>query len=147
MDFADEIGERDFGGRDEPIILFKNWLNSYQFSSINPWVIKKRFSAAALMSSHKLLLSWPFERELNLPGISNLRVKFILRDYFLDLCQKLVLTKFRQLSGAKHRVVAHQQRRVDLLIPMLASMNIEHHLPERALHSRQRALQHNEPRA
>ncbi len=58
-----------------------------------------------------------------------------------------VLAEFRQLIGAEHRGIAHQNRRVDLEIAVLAGVQIEHELHQRPLHPRQRALQHHETRA
>src|SRR3546814_10385474 len=56
-------------------------------------------------------------------------------------------TLFRSLAGAEHRLVAHQQRRVDLGIAMLPGLHIEHELGERAMQPRHRPLQNRKARA
>ena len=61
--------------------------------------------------------------------------------------RKLIFGKLRQLRRTEHRVVAHQQRRIDLGIPVLACMQIEHELSERTLEPRQTFLQDHEARA
>jgi hypothetical protein len=61
--------------------------------------------------------------------------------------KKLVVGELRQLGGAEHGVVAHQERRIDLGISMLSGMQIEHELPERAFKPRQAALEHDKTRA
>jgi hypothetical protein len=61
--------------------------------------------------------------------------------------RKLVVAKLRQLRGPEHRLVAHQQRRVDLGVAVLAGVQVEHEVGQRALQPCQRALQHHEARA
>ncbi len=48
---------------------------------------------------------------------------------------------------AEHRGVAHENRRLDFLIAVLARMQIEHELFESAGKARERAFQHDEARA
>ena len=91
-------------------------------------------SELAMLDRHRL--RWLGKRMLQL-----------IRLQRLDALENWSSFEFRQLRRTEHRVVADQQRRIDLLIPMLARMHVEHDLPERALHARQRALQHHEPRA
>ncbi len=61
--------------------------------------------------------------------------------------RKLILTEFRQLRRAEHRLVAHQQRRAHLRVAVRLRMQIEHELRQRALKPRQRAFVHHETRA
>ena len=51
-----------------------------------------------------------------------------------------VLGELRQLAGAEHRLVAHQQRRRDLGVAVLLGLDVEHELAERPLQPRQLAL-------
>src|SRR5260370_40444838 len=45
------------------------------------------------------------------------------------------------------RSVAHQHRRLDLLVTVLVRMQIQHELHQRPRQPRQRALEHDEPRS
>ena len=69
----------------------------------------------------------------------------------LDLGQshggELIVLEFRQLSGAEHRLIAHQNRRIDFLIAVLFDVQIEHELGQRPLKPRQSALEHDKTRA
>src|SRR3546814_18700139 len=58
-----------------------------------------------------------------------------------------IVGELRKLAGAEHRLVAHQQRRVDLGIAMLPGLHIEHELGERAMQPRHRPLQNRKARA
>ena len=58
--------------------------------------------------------------------------------------EELIFSKLRQLRSAEHGVVAHEQWRVDLGIAVLARMQVEHELGERAFETRQRSLQDDE---
>ena len=60
--------------------------------------------------------------------------------------KKLIVGELRQLGGAEHGVVAHQERRIDLGIAVLPRVQVEHELPERAFKSRQAALEHDKTR-
>ena len=60
---------------------------------------------------------------------------------------ELIVFKLRQLPGAEHHGVAHQQRRIDLGIAVLVGVQVEHELPDRALQPRQTLLQHHKARA
>ena len=60
---------------------------------------------------------------------------------------KLIVLEFRQLPGAEHHLVPHQQRRIDLGIAVLVGVEIEHELPDRALQPREAFFQHDEARA
>ena len=60
---------------------------------------------------------------------------------------KLIISKLRQLRGAEHGVVTHEQRRIDFGVAVLARMQIEHELGERPFEPRQRPLQHDEAAA
>ena len=61
---------------------------------------------------------------------------------------KLVLYKFWELRGTKHRLIAHQKRRRDFSVVMrLACVHIEHELTERALEPRQAFFQNHKTRA
>ena len=60
---------------------------------------------------------------------------------------ELIVLKLRQLPRAKHHVIAHQQRRIDLGVAVLVGVEIEHELPDRALQPRQSLLQHDKARA
>src|SRR5580704_15910919 len=57
---------------------------------------------------------------------------------------ELIVAKLRQLRRPIHHLVAHQQRWGDLGVTMLAGVQIEHELPERAREPRQPTLKHNE---
>ena len=69
----------------------------------------------------------------------------------------MVVVELRQLRSAKHHIITHQQRRIDLGIATnlnsirisfgLSSVRVEHELPERTLHPRQPPLQYYEARA
>ena len=65
----------------------------------------------------------------------------------LRLRSELIFGKFRQLRGAEHGVVAHEKRRVDLGIAVLARVQVEHELSQRPFEPRQRSFQDDEPRA
>ena len=60
---------------------------------------------------------------------------------------ELIVFELRQLPRAEHHVIAHQQRRIDFGVAVLAGVEIEHELPDRALEPRQALLQHHEARA
>jgi hypothetical protein len=60
---------------------------------------------------------------------------------------ELVVVEFRQLRGAEHDLVAHEQRRIDLGIAMFVHMQIEHELADGALQPRNLSLEHHEARA
>ena len=60
---------------------------------------------------------------------------------------ELILGEFRQLAGAEHGLVAHQDRRAYLAIAELARVDVEHELRQRPLESRERAVEHDEARA
>ena len=55
--------------------------------------------------------------------------------------------EFRQLAGADQRRGRHQIRRIDLGITVLARVQIEHELRQRALQPRQPGADHDEARA
>ena len=55
-----------------------------------------------------------------------------------------VLGEFRQLAGAEHGVVAHEQRRRHLRIAVFAGVQVEHELPERPFQPRQLPGEHGE---
>ena len=55
-----------------------------------------------------------------------------------------VLLKFRQLRRADHALAPHQKRRADLLVPVLARVQIEHEINQRAFQSRARARETDE---
>ena len=57
-----------------------------------------------------------------------------------------ILFELGQLAGAKHGVLADQQRRRDLEIAKLARMEIEHKLAQRPLQPGQRPPQHDKAR-
>ena len=61
--------------------------------------------------------------------------------------EELVVGELRQLRRAEHHLVAHQQRRRDFGVAVVAGVHVEHELPERALHARKPALEHDEARA
>ena len=60
---------------------------------------------------------------------------------------KLIVLEFRKLGRAKHRVIAHKERRIDFGVAMLLGVNIEHELAERTFKPRQAPLQHDKARA
>ncbi len=60
---------------------------------------------------------------------------------------ELVVAELRQLRRAEHGGVAHQHRRVDLLVAVPVDVQVDHVLAERAVQPRQRALEHHEARA
>src|SRR5689334_4785052 len=57
---------------------------------------------------------------------------------------ELILGEFRQLSRTEHGFVTHDQRRIDLGIAMLARMQIDHEIAERALEPGKRAFEYHE---
>ena len=61
--------------------------------------------------------------------------------------EEQVFLEFRQLAGAKKRLVAHQQRRIDLHVPVFTGVQVEHELAKRAFKARQCTLDHGEARA
>src|SRR3546814_2668274 len=58
-----------------------------------------------------------------------------------------VVLELRQLPGAAHRVGVDQQRHVGFLVAVLADMQVEHELRQRAVQARELAAQHGEARA
>ncbi len=59
----------------------------------------------------------------------------------------LILLELRQLRRAEHRLVADQNRRLDLDIAVLDRVEVQHELRQRARQARERSLQHDESRA
>jgi hypothetical protein len=55
-----------------------------------------------------------------------------------------VLAEFRQLAGAIHRLVAHQDGAVDLGQAVLGRVDVEHELRQRPVQARDGALHHDE---
>ena len=107
--FADEIGQRHFGGGDEPeairvytIIKFPILEVSYRFASflksvffcITEYFITRCLRAFSSMSTDDMM----WEK------------------------MELIFRKLRQLRCAEHRIVAHQERRIDLGVAMFASV-------------------------
>ena len=95
--FADKIGQRNFGGGNEP----------------------------PSTEEHAV-----FDQ-----GVDDFEIKFLLElvlecffELFLHLrCigVKLVVLKFGKLPGPEHNLVAHEDRRIDLGVAMLAGMHIQ----------------------
>ena len=59
----------------------------------------------------------------------------------------MVFLEFGKLRGAEHGVVAHEKRRRDLGVTVLAGVQVEHELGESALEPRESPLKHDEARA
>ena len=96
--FANQIGQRHFGGRDQPETIGQQ------------------------------------------PSIG------IGEQFALD-GPELIVLELRQLAGAVHHLVAHQQRRIDFGVAVLVGVQIEHELPDRTFQPRQAFLQHDKARA
>src|SRR4051812_19464026 len=116
---ADEIGERDFSRGDEPELF-------YRFCLFDQFIDDGLWRMFALLN---LLIQW----------LQNL-VETILTPFHIS-GDELVISKLWQLSGPKHHVIANQERRCDLGIPMFARVQIEHELPKRALRAREAFLE------
>src|SRR3954471_24139422 len=84
--FADEIGERDFGGGDEPASQLDKWTKSPHLPISNRRMIQKELFA----SFHEPLMengrSWTFEINSYLTRISNLDLILVVVNYIVCLC-------------------------------------------------------------
>ena len=125
--FAHQIGERHLGGGDEPEAVR----------------LEARLSALASNASCRPAHAGR-TRRCRSRYSSAWRVEILARSRSVH---ELVVFEFRQLRGAEHHLVAHQQRRRHLRVAMLARVQVEHELPERALQPRKPLLQHHEARA
>src|SRR3546814_15858997 len=72
---------------------------------------------------------------------------YTLLPYTTLFRSKQVVLELRQLPGAAHRVGVDQQRHVGFLVAVLADMQVEHELRQRAVQARELAAQHGEARA
>ena len=66
--------------------------------------------------------------------------------HFFCFDAKLIITEFRQLRRAEHRLVAHNKRWRYFVVSVLARMQVEHELSERAFESRKTFLQNHKTR-
>src|SRR3546814_3191045 len=72
---------------------------------------------------------------------------YTLLPYTTLFRSKQVVLELRPISGAAHRVGVDQQRHVGFLVAVLADMQVEHELRQRAVQARELAAQHGEARA
>src|SRR5262249_1415018 len=65
----------------------------------------------------------------------------------ISKCRKLIIAKFPELTSAKHHAIEHQERRRDFRVTVLARMDVEHELRQRAFKPGEATLQNHKPRA
>ena len=147
---AHEIGQRHFGCRDEPLVDLETPQHPDDFAGCIPQIDLPRSSAFPLHRLEGFLIlicprvTWI--ASLSYPARSHLKLRAV---NITDPPKRrvLILPKLGKLRSSEHRVILHNQWRIDLGVAVLARVQVEHELGESAFKTRQRSLQHHEARA
>ncbi len=126
IELPHEVREWNFGGRDEPEAP-----GQLLVACSRSAVRQRQFGPDALLLK-------PYRVSLPIDGLEVLDK--IARGH------ELIEGELRQLRGAVHDLILHEQRRRDFDIAVLVGVQVEHELTERTLHAREALLQHDETR-